>query len=122
MILDRQIQEEETRKREYFQLKSKNNLKKITGTTEKEADVGDNHQMVSPVKFSSSFKPGSPFQNLNEILEIPRKAPILPKLPTFLESLSVTIGDPAGATPVKSRGVEASMLRIQSKTERQLCS
>ena len=90
MILDRQIQEEESRKREYFQLKRKNKLKKITGKAEEEADVDDNYHMVSPVKFSSGFKPGSPFQSLNELLEIPRKASVIPKLPTFLESLSVS--------------------------------
>ena len=74
MILDRQIQDEESRKKEYFQLKSKNKLKNITEKTEEETDVDDNYHMVSPVKFSSGFKPGSPFQSLSELLEIPRKS------------------------------------------------
>ena len=85
-------------------------MKKIIETTEKEDEAGANHQILSPVKLPSSFKYGSPLQNMDEILGIPKKAPILPTLPTFLESLSVTICDPAGATPVKSRAVEASIL------------
>ena len=59
MILDKQIQEEKSRKREYFQLKSKNKSKKITGKAEEEADVDDNYHMVSPAKFSSGFKSAS---------------------------------------------------------------
>ena len=73
VILDRQIKEEEARKREYIKLKTKNKLKKIIETTEKEAEAGDNHHILSPVKFPSSFKPGSPLQNMDEILGIKKE-------------------------------------------------
>ena len=49
MILDRQIQEE-TRKEEYFQLKSRNKSTKTTVNVEEEVD-----HMVSPAKLSSTF-------------------------------------------------------------------
>ena len=85
VILDRQIKEEEARKREYIKLKTKNKLKKIIETTEKEDEAGDNHQILSPVKLPSSFNYRSPLQNLDEILGIQEKAPILPH---FLHSWS----------------------------------
>ena len=107
MILDREIKEEEERKREYFKLKTKNKMKKIIEATERE----DKTDELSPMGHPSSFNCNSPFQNLDEILGIQEKAPILPTLPPFLESLSVTITDPPGPTPVKSRTIEASILR-----------
>ena len=114
-ILDKQIQEE-TRKEKYFQSKSRNKSIKTTGNVEKDVDVDDNEHMVSPVNLSSTFKPPLPFQSMSKLLDIPRTASVIPKLPTFLKSLSVSMSDQVGVTPEKSRRVEASILRIQSKT------
>ena len=93
-ILDMEIKAEEEKKRE------------------------NKNDELSLLETSSSITCNSPYGDLDDILGLKEKLPFLPTIPPHLEIRPVAIVNPPGPPQIKSLAIEASIIRMISKTER----